>query len=240
MLSALDVSEIVTVVTTLLVYCVAVTVAGYFRARVALAMGDDTPERMGFLTFDPFAHIDYVGLFILFFTNFRFGWGRYIIINDTYMVGPRAWLKKIAAYFSDTFLHILFSSLGLCSLMIAFGPSLFVLGLPVILFAQITPQAFAHAYPTYSSIAITLGFIGIIWTYFNAMFATLSFIMNGVRWVLLAIPQEWKEWRYFDLVVIFAPVVVIMFFSGFIYLLVIRSMLLLASAMLALSKLITG
>ena len=58
---------------------IAMTAHEYSHARTAVAMGDDTPRREGRLTLDPIAHIDPVGLLILFIA--RFGWAKPVMIN---------------------------------------------------------------------------------------------------------------------------------------------------------------
>lgn len=51
----------------------------YAHARAAVAMGDFTPRLMGRLTINPMAHIDPIGLLLLFVC--RFGWAKPVIIN---------------------------------------------------------------------------------------------------------------------------------------------------------------
>lgn len=58
---------------------IAMTAHEYSHARTAVAMGDDTPRREGRLTLDPIAHIDPVGLLMLFIA--RFGWAKPVMIN---------------------------------------------------------------------------------------------------------------------------------------------------------------
>lgn len=51
----------------------------YAHARVAVAMGDFTPRITGRLTLNPIAHIDPIGLLMLFFV--QFGWAKPVMIN---------------------------------------------------------------------------------------------------------------------------------------------------------------
>jgi Zn-dependent protease len=57
----------------------AMTVHEYAHARVAVAMGDFTPRMTGRLTLNPVAHIDPIGLLMLFFA--QFGWAKPVMIN---------------------------------------------------------------------------------------------------------------------------------------------------------------
>jgi Zn-dependent protease len=57
----------------------AMVIHEYAHARMAAAMGDPTPEMMGRLTLNPVAHIDPIGLLMLFFV--QFGWAKPVMIN---------------------------------------------------------------------------------------------------------------------------------------------------------------
>ncbi len=52
------------------VFLIIFTFKGFFQALVAKLMGDDTAEKDGFLTLNPLAHIDLLGLFIVLFGYF--------------------------------------------------------------------------------------------------------------------------------------------------------------------------
>lgn len=47
------------------IFIIIFTVRGFFKALIAKLMGDDTPQREGFLTINPLAHINVIGLSIL-------------------------------------------------------------------------------------------------------------------------------------------------------------------------------
>lgn len=58
---------------------IAMVVHEYSHARVAVAMGDMTPRLMGRLTLNPKAHIDPLGLLMLFIVHF--GWAKPVMVN---------------------------------------------------------------------------------------------------------------------------------------------------------------
>ena len=66
---------------------IAMVVHEYAHARVAVAMGDFTPRLMGRLTFNPMAHIDPIGLLMLFLVHF--GWAKPVTINPNNFRNPR-------------------------------------------------------------------------------------------------------------------------------------------------------
>lgn len=58
---------------------IAMTIHEYAHARVAVQMGDMTPRFAGRLTLNPVAHIDPIGLLMLFVA--QFGWAKPVMIN---------------------------------------------------------------------------------------------------------------------------------------------------------------
>jgi len=58
---------------------IALTFHEYAHARVAVWMGDNTPKIMGRLTLNPVAHLDPLGLIMLWL--FKFGWAKPVPIN---------------------------------------------------------------------------------------------------------------------------------------------------------------
>lgn len=49
---------------------IAMAMHEYAHAKVADILGDDTPRRTGRLTMNPFAHIDLLGMLMLFLLHF--------------------------------------------------------------------------------------------------------------------------------------------------------------------------
>jgi Zn-dependent protease len=58
---------------------IAMVIHEYAHAMVADAMGDDTPRLSGRLTLNPVAHIDPIGLLMLFIA--QFGWAKPVMVN---------------------------------------------------------------------------------------------------------------------------------------------------------------
>lgn len=61
---------------------IALTVHEYAHARAAVTLGDPTPRFMGRLTLNPVAHLDPLGLIMLWL--FKFGWAKPVPINPSY------------------------------------------------------------------------------------------------------------------------------------------------------------
>ncbi len=65
----------------------AIVIHEYSHARVAVALGDYTPKMMGRTTLNPMAHIDPIGLIMLFLV--RFGWAKPVMINPRNFKNPK-------------------------------------------------------------------------------------------------------------------------------------------------------
>lgn len=66
---------------------IAMVVHEYSHARVAYALGDYTPQLQGRLTLNPVAHVDPIGLLMLFIVHF--GWAKPVQINPMNFSNPR-------------------------------------------------------------------------------------------------------------------------------------------------------
>jgi len=66
---------------------IAMTIHEYSHARVAYALGDYTPKMQGRLTLNPAAHVDPIGLLMLFLVHF--GWAKPVQINPMNFSNPR-------------------------------------------------------------------------------------------------------------------------------------------------------
>lgn len=66
---------------------IAMVIHEWAHARVAYALGDYTPKLDGRLTLNPAAHIDLVGLLMLFVVHF--GWAKPVRINPNNFSNPR-------------------------------------------------------------------------------------------------------------------------------------------------------
>lgn len=66
---------------------IAMTIHEWAHARVAYALGDYTPQLQGRLTLNPLAHVDPIGLLMLFLVHF--GWAKPVQINPMNFSNPR-------------------------------------------------------------------------------------------------------------------------------------------------------
>ncbi|MBR4153344.1 MAG: site-2 protease family protein [Selenomonadaceae bacterium] len=98
---------------------IAMVIHEYSHARVAYALGDFTPRLQGRLTLNPAAHVDPIGLLMLFVVHF--GWAKPVQINPMNFSNPRRddILVSLAGPASNLIMS--FVALVALTLMIKFG-----------------------------------------------------------------------------------------------------------------------
>lgn len=98
---------------------IAMVVHEYAHAQVALWLGDFTPRLTGRLTLNPRAHIDPIGMIMLFLVHF--GWAKPVMINpnnfkqskrDDILVSLAGPMANLVTAFLTLFLLLLYDRLG--------------------------------------------------------------------------------------------------------------------------------
>jgi len=118
---------------------IAITFHEYAHARISDAMGDPTPRWTGRLSLNPMAHLDPVGLLMLWI--FRFGWAKPVQINPSYYKNPKKGilLVSLAGPLSNlllAFITLLLIKVGLFygGILYTFFQTLFVYNLVLAVF----------------------------------------------------------------------------------------------------------
>ena len=75
-------------------FLIAISVHEYAHARMAYQLGDDTAEREGRMTLEPWAHFDPIGAIMLLL--FRFGWARPVPVNPFRFRNPRKGMALVS------------------------------------------------------------------------------------------------------------------------------------------------
>jgi len=207
MLSLQSIVSIRELLTLVLAYFLLVAIAGTFKAWVAKMMGDDTPEQMGFLSFNPLVHADPIGF--IFLLLFRFGWGRHIPINPYNITGRFRAIKLMAAYLADTFANFAMAVVSLVFLFIYFGPKVLTV---------LSYRSFSTVFPEASSFSIALGLIVSALISLNIILAALNFIISGFSFILTMFSDRFAVFgRYRDIIIILIPMLIIVFFIPYLY-----------------------
>lgn len=87
-------SRILPFILTIPGFLLAISVHEYAHARMAYALGDDTADRVGRMTLEPWAHIDPIGALMLIFLGF--GWARPVPVDPFRLRSPRRDMAKVA------------------------------------------------------------------------------------------------------------------------------------------------
>jgi len=227
MFSLESIESIVGLTTIVLAYFIVVTISGYFRAWVAVQMGDDTPAYMGFLKFSPLRHVDPFGF--VFLVLFGFGWGRYIPIMAFNITGPFRRLKLFLANFADVFANLVLAVISLVGLILYFGSDILSMSLGMMsldslrvvrssyVFGLIKSIGFVKVtletiYPTTSSFAISMVLITVTTMYLSVLLAALNFIISGFAYVYMLFNGFAHPRRYSNMFVLLIPMFLIFFF----------------------------
>lgn len=212
---------LITTITLIGAYSVIVTIANCLQAWFAYKMGDDTPAKVGFSSLNPLDHIDPIGLLCI--VLFQFGWGQYIPINPTNLLGRWYKTKLICTLLAGSCVYILMALCALFLLIFLFGPFIIVVAQDMVCCTNLSFQVLACNYPLYSSYAIAIGFILIAIMYFGVILGVLTAIVNGFYAILLLFNKRPHMMNQYAAVAFFVALfVLILFLSGPMRLLIVR------------------
>lgn len=197
--------------TMAIAYLITVSLAGFFRAWTALRLGDDTPALLGFLTLNPLAHIDLIGVIILYF--YRCGWGRFIPINPLNIHGRYRWLNITCAYLSDLVVYFALALFSLIALVVFYGKQITIYASPMIISGAFSHHKFAQFYPEGSSLAITLAVLLIELLFMNTFLLALNMLINGLMLLRMRIMGSFESHlMQGDLMTFMVSLLALMFF----------------------------
>ena len=199
MLNVQIAQSIISLITFLIAYGISVTIAGFLTAWIALKMGDETPTQEGFLTLNPFAHIDLLGTVFLILYNF--GWGRFIPINPFNITGRFRFARIILAFLAKSLAHLGIALVSLIALLGLFGES-------------VLNQSLTDAYPQSSSYLLAIGMILISMLIVNMVLAAITFFVNMCGMVIMFVVEKHPQYLlYTSLIMVIVPVVLFYLFG---------------------------
>ena len=205
--------SLATIISLIFAYTASISLNGYLQSLIAKKMGDDTPEEAGFLTLNPLNHIHPLGFILLILT--KFGWGRSIPFNPTHIRGPGRTLKVALLFGLEAIISILMAIVSLVALLAIFDLNSLRFVLQMMVSENVPVYELSHSYTGHSSIYVGLGLILVAFVFFNVFMATLSIIVNGLRFFLfLGIDREYSYMEYVDYLVVIAPLIAIFLFAS--------------------------
>jgi Zn-dependent protease len=103
-------------------FLIAITVHGSAQAYMAYRMGDPTPKLQGRITFNPVAHMDFLGTFLILF--FPFGWAKPVLFDRMNFRGNKrvgVILTKAAGPLANLVTALLFAIAWIVMLKLGFA-----------------------------------------------------------------------------------------------------------------------
>lgn len=194
----------------LISYFISAPLLGYARASVAGKMGDDTPEKLGFLTLSPVAHISKMWVLIIVWIQVLFGYlpfglGRYIPLNPLNIQGKNRGFKLASAYFVDSFVAM---GISIASIFTLF----FLHGFLATRFLEqaVSLKNISGVFPGMGSFNIITSMLLVTLFAMNSLSAAFSFVINCFHFVLFYYFEDaLKNSEYADMIMLFGPLVLL-------------------------------
>ena len=158
-------------------YCLVVSIAGFFKAWAARLVGDRTAYEFGFMTFNPLAHIDFVGMVCLFLI--RFGWGKFVPVNPFNISEPRKTPKIIFAFLADVLAYVLISIASMVALIAFWGFEPISKLLGYVVQGGLSLGVASIIFPNSPSIVVVLALVLFAAMYLSIALSVLNLLVSG-------------------------------------------------------------
>lgn len=208
----LDAELVVTTLAFVIVYLISATIGGYLTAIYARLIGDDSAQESGFISLNPFQHIDILGFILLLL--FQFGWGRTVPLNGANIHAPHRKLKLFSLYFIRSFIHFLLATLSFFLL------SIFYKGMTIddiiseVFVSTNIPLGQAYKSAGLSPFQLAIALLLIIFVFYNLFRAVFSLVIDGIRFFLFIGAEEgYSYMEYADILFFWGPIIFIFFFA---------------------------
>ena len=212
---------IITLILVFIAYLASITINGVIQTWVADTMGDDTPKREGYGSWNPLVHIDPIGLIAIFV--FRLGWGKFLPFNVDKIYKKNFSLRLILIYLTEPLVAFFLGLSTFIALISFVDPSALQYIANIIFLHNIPLSIIKHALKDYSSISILGILLLVSFVILNAFMAALSLIFNGVRFFLtMAVNRNGDIAQYTDVILMVGPLIIIWFFADPLRLFVLK------------------
>ncbi|HXW86059.1 MAG TPA: hypothetical protein VEK38_01810 [Candidatus Bathyarchaeia archaeon] len=227
MISVASAEFFVGLISFFLAYVVSVTIAQAFRAWTAYMVGDDTGKELGYMTLNPFFHIDAFSIIILeifYALGIYTAWSPYIPLDIARIEKPFRAVKVALCFLSTSFAYFMTALCGIIALVATFDVKVLSLTRYMVLFHQMSHLYLAQVYPTYSSWLVVVGFILISLVYLNMILCVFTFITDMfslyIMWYRERTTHQAMSGSYSMILI---PLLLLIFFSGFLRLLAVNA-----------------
>lgn len=204
-------------------YFISHTINGCIQAYVTSLLGDDTAKDMGYMSPNPFVHIDLFGFLALIFLGI--GWLQTVPIDPYAFYGRWRYWKLFSAYLTEAFVSICMAIISLFLVVYLYGSyitqklleNLFTFyGKAFTLFSS--SGAHLHIARDFkmieSPITIVVAFLLAAMVYLNIMIATMSVVFNAFRYMLIVgFHKGYSYVEYADYLAFLGPLLVLYLFG---------------------------
>ncbi|OQA36446.1 MAG: hypothetical protein BWY54_00008 [Candidatus Dependentiae bacterium ADurb.Bin331] len=201
MISLKTAEYLIAFITFAFTYIVGVTTGGFAQAWAAYKMGDDTPARVGYYSWDPFVHVDFLGALLFMYAGV--GWVRILPIDPVNL--PNVW-RRAFVYFSRTVAYCLLALLSLLLLIVVCGGSLVS-----------TAVAMGNTgYVSINALSDCISAQGTSWMlalYLSVILGVLSFILDGFRFVVVTFFPDNELLKEGEIMSIIIPLIMLILFT---------------------------
>jgi hypothetical protein len=221
---SLDTIQMIIGTTCLMIaYVISSTLIGRAEAEVATAAGDETPEDMGFLSWDPLIFADLPGFICVLILGM--GWSKQLPFNPHHVTGKHKLLKVFLVYMAKPFLSALLGFVAIFLSVVLLGADAlestsggFYESTQGYLFLEL-----AHKYNHASSFKLVLATVLlsiIIYTTFNTIW---SLINNGFHYLLFIGHEHGHDYmQHAEALTFFGPLVMLVLFTGLLRIVILK------------------
>ncbi len=175
-------------------YLVSHTINGCLQSYIISCLGDNTARDEGYMSPNPFMHIDLFGLLVLIFLGI--GWMQTVPIDPYAFIGKWRYVRLFVAYFTEAVVALLLTIVSLVVSVVFFGYYLTAILVSLIFsyfsksfmifFSKSAHLNIAALFgDQHSTVAIVGAFFLVSLVYINILIAAISIIFNGFRYALL-------------------------------------------------------
>lgn len=184
-------------------YFISHTINGCIQAYTCSRLGDDTAVEAGYLSLNPFIHIDLFGFIAL--VLFGIGWMQTVPIDPNSFFGSWRYVRLLAAYATEACVSIMIAILALFLSVFFYGYCLTAtLVIKLFTFYGAAFKVFTST-STHLNLAslftkqespfiMVIAFFLISLVYLNILIATISLIFNAFRYALVIGFEQGYAW----------------------------------------------
>lgn len=204
-------------------YLISHTINGCLQAYFIGLLGDTTARDEGYLSLNPFDHIDTFGFLALVFLGI--GWLQTVPIDPYAIQGTLRYLRLFIAFMTEACISILIATISLVVAVFFYGfplTRLLIIKLFtyyskffLLFFSSAAQLNIASVFGgTHTTVGVVLAFLLVSLVYLNILIATISSIFNGFRYFLVVgFEKGYTYMEYADYVAILGPFLVVYVFG---------------------------